>query len=480
MGEIAPLTIAVLNTAEIEEIHEASLQILGETGIVINSEEARLLLRKHGAKSDGKLVFFPRGLIGEALKLCPESFLLKSRNRESSVKIGNGSLVLEPARGIVFIADSRGKRRQSTSADVVNFMKLVQTSEVLALSSAGMALPGDLPVEARPAFSLISAAIYTDKPLPGITLNAGPTSECLELAEIVFEGREDNVVLGTVCPTSPLSYDVNELEAMFLYARKRQPLCITACAMAGTAGPPTLAGMLALNNAEVLAGITLLQLINPGNPVVYGNLSSITDMRQANMATGAPEGALLQLGACQLARNYQIPFRGGGALSDAKSVDYQAGYESMLNLMVTMLAGFDYVPQVVGVLDSYMSVSYEKFMLDEELVMAVKRLIRGFNVDSQSLMTGLVNRVGPGGNFLATEETAAIFRREYWQPPLANRQPQALWAATGSPESPERAMELCRKRLGSYQRPHLSPKIEKALLKKYADRYSLTEALPFS
>lgn len=478
MGLISPLALSILSTAEIEEIHEASLNILDQTGVVINSEEARLLLQYYGARLDGKKVFFPKKLIEESLKLCPDSFVLKSREPEKNVFIGKGSMALEPTRGTVFVIDSRGKRRKPTSSDVVDFLKLIQTSDVLTLSTGGLTVPEDLPVGARPAFALISSALYTDKPLPGITLNAGPTRECLELSEIVFEGIESNVLLGTVCPTTPLIYDANELDAMFLYARNKQPLCITACAMAGTAGPPTLAGMLALNNAEVLAGIVLVQLLNPGNPIVYGNLSSITDMRYVMLAAGAPEGALLQLGARQISRYYNLPFRGGGALSDSKSVDFQAGYESMLQLMITMLAGFDYIPHAVGVLDSYMSISYEKFILDEEMVMAVKRLIRGFSVNETSLMSGLIHRVGPGGNFLATDETALNFRHEYWQPMLADRQPQPSWEAAGSPECTTRAMELCRKRLEHYEKPYIAPNVEKNLLYYYKSRYGQEETLP--
>jgi trimethylamine---corrinoid protein Co-methyltransferase len=476
LGRISTLSLVVLNSAEIEGIHEASLDILNETGIIINSEEARLLLQSHGAKLNGKKVHYPRKVIEEALKLCPDSFSLKSRNQEKSVKIGHGSMAMEPIRGAVFIIDKFGERRKSSSSDLVNFMKLIQTSEVLLLSSAGVVVPSDLSIEARSAFTLISSALYTDKPLPGITLNSGPTRECLELAEIVFEGREENVVLGTVCPTSPLTYDANELDAMRLYAGRRQPLCITACAMAGTAGPPTLAGTLALNNAEVLAGIALVQLLNPGNPIVYGNLSSITDMRYVYMASGAPEGRLLQLAACQMARYYGLPFRGGGALSDAKKVDFQAGYESMLSLMVTMLAGFDYVPHAVGAMDSYMSTCYEKYILDEEMVMGIKRLIQGITVNEKTMMTDLINRVGPGGNFLVSEETASTFRQEYWRPLLVERQPQPSWKASGSPDPAERAMTLCQERIARYLKPGISPRVEAKLLGYFRSRYGQTES----
>jgi len=247
--------------------------------------------------------------------------------------------------------------------------------------------------------------------------------------------------------------------------------------MAGTTTPPTLAGTLAVNNAEILAGIVLVQLINAGTPVIYGNLSSITDMRYVNMAIGAPEGLLIQLAARQIARYYRLPFRGGGALNDAKGVDIQAGYESMMNLILISMAKFDYIPHAIGVIDSYMSISYEKFIMDEQMLMAVKRLQRGIEVNSKTLLTNLVEKVGPGGNFFTADETAHLFRREFWHPAVNLRQPQSLWESAGSPDVPSRAMEVYRRRLEDYMKPEISPLIEAKLLQYYKDRYGHSEVL---
>ncbi len=469
--------IEVLDKTEVEEIHHASMQILDQTGVVLHSEEARLLMQFHGARVDGKKVFIPAALVEKALQSCPSEFTLKSRNPLKSVSIGGGTPALEATRGSVYIADSVGRRRKATTEDFINLTKLVQTSDLINLNCGGITLPADLNQESLPAFSMICSALYTDKPLAGLTLNEKVSRECLHLAETVYGGLEDNMVLGTICPLTPLSYDTNDLKTAYIYARSGQPLCITSCAMAGTTAPPTLAGTLVVNNAEILAGITLVQLIKAGTPVVYGNLSSITDMRHINMAIGAPEGILLQLAARQIARYYSLPFRGGGALNDAKGVDFQAGYESMMNLMLLSMAGFDYIPHAIGVLDTYMSISYEKFIMDEEMLMAVRRLQRGIEVNSETLLTGLVEKIGPGGNFFTADETAQYFRQEYWQPSVDLRQPQSLWESAGAPDVASRAMEFCRRRLESYTKPEIAPVVEAGLLKYFKDHYGQTESL---
>jgi trimethylamine--corrinoid protein Co-methyltransferase len=469
--------IEVLAKTEIEEIHRASMQILDQTGVVFHSEEARLLLQFHGARVDGKKVFIPAALVEQALQSCPGQFTLKSRNPLKQVSVGSGSPALEATRGTVYIADSIGRRRKATTEDFINLTKLVQTSEIINLNCGGITLPADLKQESLPAYSMICSALYTDKPLAGLTLNEKVSRECLHLAETVYGGLEDNMVLGTICPITPLSYDTNDLKAAYIYARSGQPLCVTSCAMAGSTAPPTLAGTLAVNNAEILAGVVLVQLIKAGTPVVYGNLSSITDMRHINMAVGAPEGLLLQLAARQIARYYQLPFRGGGALNDAKGVDFQAGFESMMNLLFLSMASFDYVPHAIGVLDSYMSISYEKFIMDEQMLLAVRRLQRGIEVNSDTLLTGLVEKVGPGGNFFTADETAQYFRQEYWQPSVDLRQPQSLWESAGAPDVANRAMEFCRRRLDGYTRPDIAPAIEASLLKYFKDHYGQTESL---
>lgn len=469
--------IEVLDKADIEEVHHASMQILDQTGVVLHSEEARLLMQFHGARVDGKRVFIPVPLVEKALQSCPREFTLKSRNPLKAVSVGGGIPALEATRGSVYIADSIGRRRKATTDDFINLTKLVQTSDLINLNCGAITLPADLNQESLPAYSMICSALYTDKPLAGLTLNEKVSLECLHLAQTVFGGLEENMVLGTICPITPLSYDTNDLTAAYAYARSGQPLCITSCAMAGTTAPPTLAGTLAVNNAEILAGIVLVQLIKAGTPVVYGNLSSITDMRHINMAVGAPEGILLQLAARQIARYYCLPFRGGGALNDAKGVDFQAGYESMMNLMMLSMAGFDYVPHAIGVLDSYMSISYEKFIMDEQMFLAVRRLQRGIEVNSDTLLTGLVDKIGPGGNFFTVDETAFYFRQEYWQPSVDLRQPQSLWESAGAPDVGNRAMELCRRRLDNYTKPDIAPAVEAELLKYFKDHYGQAESL---
>jgi trimethylamine---corrinoid protein Co-methyltransferase len=477
MGVLQAAGLAVLTEPEIEAVHEASLQILDRVGIVFHSEEACLLFKQHGARVEGKTVFFPPSLVEQTLKSCPIGFVLKARNPEKSLSIGLGGRALAPTAGPVFIADEQGRRRPSSGRDYVNFMKLLHTSDLLNLCGGGLLVPADLQPEARVAFMLIASALYTDIPLPGFTQGAAAAAECLQLARIIFEGPEESTVLGTVNPTTPLVYDAGDIEAMLLYARAGQPVCVTACGMAGSTAPVTLAGTLAVNNAEVLAGIVLVELVHPANPVLYGNISSITDMRTVTFAAGAPEGTLLHLSACQMARRYKLPFRGGGALTDAKGADAQAGYESMMNLMVMGMAGYDYVLHAAGALDSLMSISYEKFIIDEEMGLSVQRLLKGMEVNSESLQLDLVAQIGSGGHYLDSDQTASSFRREFWHPQVGNRQPHAMWELSGAPDAPARARQVWQSRLEKYTKPELGPEIEKRLLQYFRERYGQADGL---
>jgi trimethylamine--corrinoid protein Co-methyltransferase len=240
---------------------------------------------------------------------------------------------------------------------------------------------------------------------------------------------------------------------------------IASLAIAGATGPVTLAGNLALQNAEVLAGIVLAQLVREGTPVILGGVSSNAEMRNGTLSIGSPEMAMNTAATAQMARYYKLPVRSGGAVCDAKSPDSQASYESMMSLLMARVCGINFVLHTAGILESYNCMSYEKFVIDDEMCGMVKRIKRGYEVNPDTLAFDVVREVGPGGHFLDKDHTFDHFRTEFYQPQLSNRDDYVSWQAKGSPYSMETANRKYKEILETYQAPELPADVDKDLLK---------------
>ena len=215
--------------------------------------------------------------------------------------------------------------------------------------------------------------------------------------------------------------------------------------------------------AIMMLGIVLAQLVNPGTPIVYSASTSNADMRMGNLAIGSIENAMFSLINGQLAKRYNIPVRMSGALSDSKIVDAQAGYESMLTLLMAEMGGGNFILHAAGILDSYNTVSYEKLIMDDELIGMIRHLQRGVTVDDNSLAFDAIKEVGPRGAFIAHEHTFHNFRKEFYQPVLSNRDVPDVWMEKGSLTAEQRANLRWKKLLDEYVDPGLDAGIEKEL-----------------
>ena len=283
--------------------------------------------------------------------------------------------------------------------------------------------------------------VHSDKPFMGSTAGAEGATQTLEMARIAFgEDLGDRAVtISLVNSLSPLGYANDMLDVLMVYAKARQPVIVAALAMGGTTAPVSLAGMLAMQTAELLAGIVLTQLISPGTPVVFGSTSSNVDMRLGSLSIGSPETSMVIAAHAQLARFYGIPSRAGGSLTDANFPDAQAGFESMLGLKTTVESGVDFILHSAGILSSYLAFSYEKFVLDDEMCGMTRRFRAGFPVDDAALGYEVIAAVGPGGNYLSQPHTIKRCRTEFWKPALCDRRGLAAWVADGGKDAVDRA-----------------------------------------
>jgi len=458
---------------DLQQIHDTALRILESVGIDFIYEPALDLLAKAGCKVDGNRVFFPPKLVDKQIAKAPSQFTLYARNAEKNVVIGGEHMAYVPCYGAPVVHNLDEGRRDSTLKDFVNFVKLTHASYYQDITGGLMAEPNDIPIQRRGAEMLYAAMRYSDKPFMGGSLGAEAANESIAAASIVFGSPEEMAAkppfIGILGSRSPLSYDDKMLSAMMVYARAGLPQLVSALSIAGATGPVTMEGTLVVQLAENLAGITLVQLVREGTPVVMGGQSTSAAMRYGTLSIGAPEMAINTAATAQLARFYNLPSRSGGALTDSKTCDSQAGAESMMGQLMSTMSGINFVLHSAGILETYMVASYEKFILDDEICGTCKRIKAGENITEERLAVDLISEVGPGGEYLTSEHTFRNFRSEFYQPVLADRSNFATWRKDGALSSDKRANTRWKKILADYTEPELPADIERDL-RKFVDR----------
>ncbi len=453
-------------TAEaLDEIHKATMRILQETGVEVLSEEAREHFRKAGVRVEEGHVHLTEEEVFKYTEMAPEKFELKARNPENNVVVGGKNTVLSPGYGSPFVMDyKKGERRNSKFADYERFTKLAQWSENIDVVGGVLVEPTDLDDRVRHGKMLHTAVTLSDKCLMGSAMGAKKARECLDMAAIVFESEqfvEENVVLISLINTnSPLQFDERMSDALTVYAENHQAVVIASLSMTGTTSPTTLPASLVQQNAEILTGICLTQIINPGAPVVYGSASSVVDLKTGDLALGSPETAKMFNGTAQIARKYGVPSRGGGALTDSLFPDAQAGYEAMLNIYSAINSGFNFMLHSAGLLENYMSMSYEKFIIDEEILGVVNNVFSGLEVDEELLAEEVINEVGSGGNFIASEHTYRHMK-DMRIPTLSVR--ERYFSDRDQYNTADRAHEKCQQVLENFTPPELSAGIKQDL-----------------
>ena len=463
--------LTALTPEDIEKIKTASLEILEHTGVIIAHDYAREVLGAAGARAEGDRIYFPPKLVMEAIAKAPRQFTIYARNPKNNITVGAGNPVLAPGYGAPYVTLATGVKRKATYDDFIRFAKLSGSSFNMDISGGVLVEPGDISEQYRHQAMLYACIANSDKPFMGSATGEAHAQDSLRMAAILFDSEKEilkqPVMISLINTVTPLMLDERMVGALIAYATAGQPVIVTSWASQELPAPTTLAGTLALQNAEVLAGLTLAQTIREGTPVVYGSVSSITEMRYGSLSIGAPEGAMIIAAATQIAHSYGLPCRAGGCLTDSKIVDGQAAYESMLNLQTAGMAGVDFVLHAAGILESYMSMSMEKFIMDDEICSMVRRFLKGTKVDEGNIALQVINEVGPGGQFLTTDHTYQNFRTEFWQPTLSNRETYDMWRENGSLSLINRAEQRVKEILDNYVVPPLD-KITDRNLKKMA------------
>lgn len=456
----------LLETHEVEAIHDNVLRILSDVGIHFGYDPAVDILKKAGCRVDGQVVYFHKGLVEEMRKLPPSEFTIYGRNQQNNIVFNTDALVMIPCYGAPFINDLDNGRRKGTREDFINFTKLTQESPYLDMASSVPCEMEDVPMEMRTPEYIRTVLTLCEKPMV-VSKDAGTMKSALDQCRILYGTREELIerprfisITDSFCP---LRYDDTMLKMMIFCAEHGIPQRIGGLGLAGLTTPITWAGNLSQMMAEALAGLVLTQLIRPGVPVVLNNSSSCADMKTLGLTVGSPESALNCIGTAQMAKFYGLPCRSGGGISDSKAVDAQAGAESMMNLLTSAMSGTNYILHACGILESYMVSSFEKFMVDEENCGIVKQIRKGIPVNADTLAFDAIQNIGPqGGEYLTLPHTFSHYKSLY-TPSLFDRTSYLKWEENGSKNIAEKANTIWKKRVNDYVEPALPESIKKDL-----------------
>jgi trimethylamine--corrinoid protein Co-methyltransferase len=446
-----------LSPDDIEKIHKTSVKVMENVGVSFPHEGLLTLFNQHGFTTDGQKVFFQEQQVMDALASVPKQFTIHAPDPDKSVVVGDGSPVFAPGYGAPFLVDYETGKREPTMADYEDLVRLADALPNQDLSGHLLVEPSDVSSEAAHLLMLKAHMLHSDKPFIGSAEGEVGARHTMEMAEILFgeEIGERPVTVALINSLSPLGYSDEMLRALKVYAEHRQPVVLAALAMAGSTGPITLAGLLAMQNAELLAGVVLTQLINPGTPVLYGSTSTNIDMKTGALAIGSPELSLMISGHAQLARFYELPSRSGGALADASFPDAQAGFESMFSLLTTVNSGVDFVLHAGGILSSYLAFSSEKLVLDDEMCGMMRRYEEGIEVTPETLAYDVIANVGSDGNYLMEMHTVKRCRTEFWTPAVVDRAGLEEWMSAGRKKAVDRAHQRWQKLVAEHEDPPL-------------------------
>ena len=447
-----------ISGSNVQSVHDASMHILSKLGIAFYDEECREILASHGARVEGDIVFMDEALVMEQIAKAPSHFTQQARNPANNIILGGNRSVFAPVYGPPFVYDADRGRREGTLEDFHNFIKLAYMSPYIHHSGGTVCEPNDEPVPTRHLDMLYAHIKYSDKAFMGSVTEPWNAADSVTIAEILFgkeEIRKTPALLSLINISSPRRHDDRMLGCMKVYARARQAMIITPFLMAGAMSPASIAGTLALQNAEALSGIALVQMIEPGCPVIYGSFMTNLDLQSGATVFGSPESQLTILSTAQMARRYNLPFRTGGTFTSAKIPDAQAGYESVQTMFPAVQAQTNFILHAAGWLESGLASGYEKFVIDCELLGMYHKWAKGVDFSDEGFAMDAFEEVEAGGHFLGTEHTMRNFRTAFHRADVMDYDAYEQWVINGSKDTIARANQKWKRQLTTYQAPVL-------------------------
>jgi trimethylamine--corrinoid protein Co-methyltransferase len=462
----------VLSADAMATLDQGWRRIVSEIGVEFLSDRALQLFRDAGQKVEDNNVFLDPEFVLEQVAKAPREFELGARNPANSVHVGGDSMAFSAVYGPPFVREG-DVRRDATMNDYRNFAKLSQTFSVLDSAGGVVCEPNDVALDSRHLDMTYALMTLTDKPFMGNVVSGPNARDVLAMCDIMFGGRDaiekTPVTISLINCNSPLRWDDRMLDALFEYVESAQPVILTPFLLMGAMSPVTIPAALVQQIAEALSGIALTQLIRPGAPVVFGSFLSNIDMQSGSPTFGTPESGIGLLCTGQIARYYGLPFRSGGALTSSQVPDAQAGYEALMTLLPTFLAGANWVMHSAGWLEGGLVAGYEKFIVDVELLQMLQAEFTPLEINEESLAFDAHQEVGHGGHFLGAMHTMERFRTCFYRPLLSSSDNYERWMRGGALDTAARASRISTQRLEAYEPPAIDDGI-RAELEEYVNR----------
>jgi trimethylamine--corrinoid protein Co-methyltransferase len=459
--------VEVLSADQLESIVSAALTILETTGFRFLDDASRAMLERAGAETVDGMTRLGRDLVMEQVDLAPARFTLRARNPDHDLLLGDNHIVFSSVGGPAFVSDLDYGRRPGSYSNLCDYFRVIQGLNIIHQEGGGCFEPMDLPPESRHLDLYLAQLTLLDKNAQAYALGRARTVDCLEMTAIALGlSREELVnetaVLAIINTNSPMQLDVPMSEAVLELAAANQVCCVTPFTLAGSMSPATLAGTLAQQTAEVLAVATLTQLVRPGAPVMYGAFASNVDMQSGAPALGTPEYAKMALASAQIARRLGLPFRSSNTTT-SNVADAQAAYESGMSLWSAMLGHTNLVNHAAGWLEGGLTASFEKLIIDAEMLQMMVETLRPIAIDDDELALDAIAEVPPGGHHFGTAHTLARYETAFYPTILSSRQNFESWQEQGSEDALHRANAIWKQLLADYQKPAIDPATEEAL-----------------
>ena len=457
--------VEVLSEDQLQLIHEASLTILEDIGINFLLDEARQILKMAGADVDAEStrVRFDRDLILESIRKAPSEFTIHARNPERCVQIGGRWLAFSTVAGPPNASDIDHGRRSGNFDDYCNFIRLAHSANIAHAISGHPVEPLDLNPQTRHLDTARMNVTLTDKVFRCYSLGRDRVTDSIEIARISrniprAQLAEEASLFTIVNVNSPLQFDIPMLWGIIELARMKQAVIVTPFTLAGAMAPITLAGAVTQQNAEALAGIAFAQMVNPGAPVMYGGFTSNVDMRTGSPAFGTPEYVKATLIGGQFARLYNLPYRSSN-VNSSNAPDVQAAYESQMAIWSAVMGHANLIHHALGWLEGGLCASFEKFVIDAEMLQGMVEVLKPVVVDRDTLGLDAIREVGPGGHFFAAQQTMERFESEFYRPILSDWRNFETWFEDGATDSTVRANRIYKRLLEEYEPPKIDPAI---------------------
>ncbi len=468
--------LEILSADQVDQIHQASLKLLENQGMRVLHGGARKILAEAGADVDNqtKTVHFDRQLVLEKLALAPSEVLLHARNPAKNFRLGGNHVVFASVGGPAYCTDLDRGRRRGTFKESCDYMKLVQSLDIIHVEGGGAFETIELPADTRHLDHYHALIRLLDKNWQPSALGRDRARDAINMVAIglgfsLEELAQKPALFAIINTNSPLQLDIPMSEGIIEMSGAGQVVCITPFTLAGAMAPITLAGALVQQNAEILAGVTLTQSVRPGAPVVYGAFTSNVDMKSGSPAFGTPEYAKAAQASGQLARRYGLPLRSSNVTS-SNVVDAQSTYESAMSLWAAITGQANIIAHAAGWLEGGLTASFEKLIVDAEMLQTMAEYLKPIEVNDDTLALDAIGQAGPGGHFFGVEHTLSRYETAFYQPFLSDVNNFESWEEAGSVDAQTRANVIWKQLLKDYQQPPLDSAIDEELTAYVARR----------